>query len=125
MKNVVLIWQSYQTKEYIPIGILSEHAENKFKWQFLPTAKDAEAQGCFLPFQYSEEVREFDTLPMFFTRRIASSPFARRTFDIDVVGKSQLDMLAYSNSRINNDNFQIMTEQEIRELAEKPSTRKM
>ena len=125
MKNVVLIWQSYQTKEYIPIGILSELENKTYKWQFLESAKEAENQGCFLPFKYTEEIKQFDSLPPFFNRRLLVNPFIRSTFDIDIPTRSTLELLTYSNSKINNDNFQIMTEESIRELALRPGTRKM
>lgn len=107
MKTVALIWQSYQTNEYIPIGILKQ-VEKKYVFKYSDSALVAKQLGCFLPFPYTDEARVFDTLPTFFTQRMINSDFQRHTFDIDIPKESTMEVLTYLNSKKNNDNFLIV-----------------
>lgn len=107
MKTVALIWQSYQTNEYIPIGILKQ-IDDKFVFKYSESARSAELLGCFLPFPYTEEVRVFDQLPTFFAQRMVNSDFQRHTFDIDIPKQNTMEVLTFLNSKKNNDNFLIV-----------------
>ena len=69
MKTVVLVWQSYNTNEYIPIGTLTEVNQRKYLFKYTENALRARQEGCFLPFPYTEEFKVFETLPTFFLQR--------------------------------------------------------
>lgn len=107
MKTVALIWQSYQTNEFIPIGILKQ-VDKKYVFKYSESAKEAEQLGCFLPFPYTDEVKVFDYLPTFFAQRMVSSDFQRYTFDIDIPKERTMEVLTFLNSKKNNDNFLIV-----------------
>ena len=122
MKTVVLVWQSYNTNEYIPIGTLTEVNSRRYLFKYTENALRAQEEGCFLPFPYTDDFKVFETLPTFFLQRLPISEFNRHTFDIDIMGKTPLDLLTQFNARKNNDNFIILADTEIRELEERSKT---
>lgn len=107
MKTVALIWQSYETNEYIPIGILKE-VDKKYVFKYSESALLAKQHGCFLPFPYTDEAKVYDALPQFFAQRMVNSDFQRHTFDIDIPRDRTMEVLTYLNSKKNNDNFLIV-----------------
>ena len=100
MKTVALIWQRYQTNEFIPIGILKQ-IDKKYVFKYSESAKEAEHLGCFLPLPYTDEVNVF-------AQRMLSSDFQRYTFDIDIPKDRTMEVLTFLNSKKNNDNFLIV-----------------
>lgn len=114
MNEVYLLWESYQTNELLPIGILKQIKEN-FSFQYLKTAEEAIKQGCFLPFPYTEDILYFDTLPDFFEQRILKGEFNSQKFALKK-DDSKLNYLIYRDSIKNSDNFRIVSEEKYRKL---------
>lgn len=114
MNEVYLLWESYESNELIPIGVLKQ-LDDKYSFKYLSDALKAIEQGCFLPFPYTHDVLYFDTLPDFFEQRILKGEFNSHKFDLKKEN-NKLNYLVYRDSIRNSDNFRIISEEKYNKL---------
>jgi hypothetical protein len=115
MTKVYLLWRSYHQDELIPIGCLKLLENGTYAFKFIETALAAEAQGCFLPFPYTDGVIQFEKLPLFFEQRILKGDYNKKKFGLDKSSDNKMEFLVYGDSIKNSDNFQVISEDKFRE----------
>ena len=114
MNEVYLLWESYVSKQLIPIGVLKQ-LNNKYLFAYLDSANQAIEQGCFLPFPYTQDVLYFDTLPDFFEQRILKGEFNSHKFNLKK-DDDRLNYLVYRDSVKNSDNFKVVSGEKYKKL---------
>lgn len=98
LEKVYLLWDSYKTNKTYLIGYLLKK-EDKYIFKYDEEALLAYSDGCMLPFPYTDKFYQFNSIPLFFSRRINY-----RKGKIN----NELNSLLENNGRINNDNFHIV-----------------
>lgn len=107
INKVFLLWDSYRTGERLVIGSLRKE-NNKYIFKYEKDAFLAKSLGCLLPL--IDENKEYDEIPQFFSRRMLTSEYNKKLFDINYSSDNKLALLAFGGSIKNSDNFSIISE---------------
>ena len=119
--KVYLLWASYLTKEMLLIGTLVRD-NSKYVFKYEKDVSKAIDLGCMIPFPYTDELIRFDSLPLFFYRRMIRRELLDQ-FNVNYNRNDELSILTSTNGKRNNDNFYVVRFEVLEKLKNKEKVR--